>query len=91
MDVLIQRFKTHILLMYILWLYCTYLLKKFSIRRNSWILFLFDGGWSLKIASARNFKMVIVVPSILCRRNFTLLREKCVLSGVAFMFSFNKI
>ena len=39
------------------------------------------------IASMRDFSGVILFPSIKCPRNFTRVRENCVLSGAVFMFS----
>ena len=48
-----------------------YLLRKFTIPRNSRIFFLFEGGWSFWIAPMRDFNGVLVFLSIKCPRNFT--------------------
>ena len=39
----------------------------------------------------RDFEGVIVFFSVICPRNFTLVRKKCVFSGAAFIFLCNKV
>ena len=43
------------------------------------------------VESMRDFKGVIVFPSIICPRKLTWVRKKCDLTGAAYMFSLSGI
>ena len=61
------------------------LTQKIYHLKSSWIFFLVDFGWSFQIASICDFKVVIVVFSIMCPRTFTWVKKKLDISGAAFI------